>query len=318
MHDLLESSFRLSTIYIGIVKNFFINIYINQPLEKFELSTHCSYDLKYIEHWLDCAHSNKLIIFSHDKIILTEEGEKYVLGLGNNNEIVKVLRAIYNVIIVNKGFEIFDNKLEPSYSIIFKREFEQIIPFYKIISHETHAKIAINQVLADSDISLLLQNSKVIDYGCGDGWFIKLLKSKYPDNHYIGIDDEKTISTDQTNIDFDYLSYDQDIPFFDVLFLNRVIHHLGEKRIAILKSIIKKMNKDAHIVIWDFNWQKEKTIDFHEMAFLNLIEYIQGNTFIELNHVLKELDQLGLQTQHFFINDYKDFIVIAKIKEIME
>jgi SAM-dependent methyltransferase len=293
------------------VKNFFADIFRNQPIRKNELSTINSYDSKYIEHWLNCAYSNNLIIYSNEeKIVLTKIGEKYVLGLENDFEIIKVLRAIYNIIITNKSLEIFDNKLEANYSIIFDKEFTQIVPFYQLISQKTHVEVAQNHII-NHNISSLLQNSRIIDYGCGSGWFLKLLKSEYPNNHYIGIDDEKTILSAQVNLDFEFISYKQDIPCFDVLFLNRVIHHLGEKRIGILKSIIEKMNKNAHIIIWDFNWQKEKSRDFREMAFLNLIEYIQGNTFIELSDIQKELNQLGLQVQHFFVNDYNDFIIIA-------
>jgi SAM-dependent methyltransferase len=316
MNDFLENSFLLSTIYIGIVKNFFTDIFKNQPIGKYELSAINSYDIKYIEHWLNCAYSNNLILFSNEKkITLTEAGEKYVLGLQTDFEIVKVLRAIYNIIIVNKSLDMFDNKLKPHYSIIFDKEFAQIIPFYHIISQETHVNIAKNHIIANHNISSLFQisqNLKIIDYGCGSGWFIELLKAKYPNNHYIGIDDEKTVLNTQEYLYYEFISYNEDIPCFDVMFLNRVIHHLGEKRIPILESIIEKMNNNAHIIIWDFNWQKEKSKNFNEMAFLNLIEYIQGNTFIELNDIINELNRLGLQTQYFFINNFKDYILIAK------
>ena len=313
MLDLLENSFLLSTIYIGIAKNIFNIVYKNQPIKKQKLLSNISYDSKYIEHWLDCAYSNKLIQYNDKNITLTKNGVKYVLDLSDTYEIIKVLRAIYSIIITNKSLEMFDNKLTTDYSIILDNEFKQLIPFYKLISQETHYKIAKKYIIKNTNITSLLSNkSIIIDYGCGSEWFLKMLISEYPNNKYIGIDDEKIIKNIQENLEYSLISYNDNLPKYDVLFLNRVVHHLGEKRIAVLKSIIEKMNENANIIIWDFNWKKEKSTNFREMSFLNLIEYIQGNNFIELNCILKELKQLKLQTQHILINNSQDFVIIAK------
>jgi len=310
MHNLLENSFLLSTIYIGIVNNFFVNISRNQPIKKFELVALYSQDSNYIERWLDCAYSNDLVYFDDEKIILTENGKNYVLGTGCNYEIIKVLRAVYNIIIVNKSIEIFNNDQERKYSIIFCKEFKYLTPYYKMISNETHRDVAINYVISNPKISSLLYNSRIVDYGCGDGWFLELLKSKFPNNHFIGIDGEALINSKKKSV-YEFIQNNHEIPYFDVIFLNRVLHHLGEKRKAILSSIVNKMNKNAHIVVWEFNWQGEESKKNREMAFLNLIEHIQGNTFLKLEDVQSEFNQLGLRTEHLFINNCEDFILIA-------
>ena len=120
------------------------------------------------------------------------------------------------------------------------------------------------------------KNDKILDFGCGNGRLLKILKGKNID--YVGVDvSENLINSAKNNFgnsnDFggvNFLKIDNNfkhLPFqndsFDSIYSIAVFHHIPDdaKRLEIVKELYRLSKRDGYIVItvwnlWNFKYRK--------------------------------------------------------------
>jgi len=177
------------------------------------------------------------------------------------------------------------------------------------------------------------KKSKILDIGCGEGFFLYYIKS-IGYNNIIGVD----ISSEQVaiakkylgdvnvlEIDFiDYLANTEDS--FDFIILDNVLEHFRKEEVVnILKLIFNKLNKEGRLVIFVPNggspWGMPLTyIDFtHETVFtpqsmiqiLNTIGY--KIILIRGEGMPYPLDYLGLIRSIFYYPIMLITVILLKI-----
>lgn len=96
------------------------------------------------------------------------------------------------------------------------------------------------------------KESVVIDLGCGDGSFLRSLKSKFPQHKYIGVDVviKESFSIDGARlISGNLLDFVETDEFFQakVVILNDVLEHLNKEEIIKLLSSFNSLKKGAFV-----------------------------------------------------------------------
>jgi 2-polyprenyl-6-hydroxyphenyl methylase/3-demethylubiquinone-9 3-methyltransferase len=129
-------------------------------------------------------------------------------------------------------------------------------------------------------------DEKVLDAGCGDGYYLKLLKQLYPNLELYGIDiDKKVLKVAYANLEKELNEksitiYEKSITdsgfkdnFFDAVFSSEVLEHVPNDLEAVLevKRILKKDGKFIFTVpnynfpfLWDpLNWVLQNLFNTH-------------------------------------------------------
>jgi 2-polyprenyl-3-methyl-5-hydroxy-6-metoxy-1,4-benzoquinol methylase len=117
-----------------------------------------------------------------------------------------------------------------------------------------------------------LKNTSVLDFGCGKGGFLKLLKENNISNDLTGLElnqtNNKNINLEGINCLFDLNNSELK---FDFIFLNHVLEHL-ENPISVLTDLLSRLNNKGKIIIEiphgnDFLIKKSGLVSFKDFTF---------------------------------------------------
>ena len=176
----------------------------------------------------------------------------------------------------------------------------------------------------ESESINLLENSNILDFGCGCGRIITWLHELYPDCNYYGTDiDNEAISWCQNNIaDLGKFTVNRHLPkldfpeqFFDLVYAISVFTHLPEDmQLAWLEELARITKKDGYLLLTihddnlfplEFKQEREKLNhkgfyflvgsgtkglpDFYQTAFHNHC-YIENvwNQFFAIKHIIRK------------------------------
>ena len=308
---MLKNSIELSIIYIGIVNRYFEIIDENQPIELKQLHIIASCDNGYSLHWAECAQNLGLIRIDNSTITLTSLGRHYLFH-NPNGKIHVVLRSIYSIILTNECMGFFKTGHVPGYSIIFSEPFRNLIPQYGYISRKTYLD-SFHEIVKHKEIAAILDNAITIaDWGCGGAWFINELSCLYPQQKYVGIDIIDIVEKNRkVYVNKPRISFVEENQVsqkcFDVIFINHTYHHFSDKP-QMLARISANLSQNGSIIIWDY--VNEESHD-SEIAFLDLIEHIQGARFYSKKEIIEELKAANLEFSLLSFGKTNEVLIIA-------
>jgi len=313
---LLKNSIELSIIYIGIVNRYFEIVDGNQPLAVERLHEIAGCDKDYTQHWLECAQKMQLLTIVDSKIILTSLGVNYLFH-NPHGKIHIVLRSIYSIILMNECMEFFQTGYVPGYSLIFSKPFKNLIPQYGYISKRTYLD-SFKDIMQQKKIEALLSDAKIVaDWGCGGAWFLDELSKLFHEQEFIGIDSEDIVRKNKTtyadNLRISFVDKEQaPKKCFDVIFINHAYHHFTNK-LDMLAKIGESLSQGGSIVLWDYISTDDSD---SEIAFLDLIEHIQGARYYTSQEIISDLDVASFSFESLDIGRTNQALLIIKPKQI--
>ena len=150
------------------------------------------------------------------------------------------------------------------------------------------------------------KNDKILDFGCGNGRLLEILKGKNID--YVGVDvSENLINSAKDNFgnsddfggvnflkidnNFKHLLFQNDS--FDSIYSIAVFHHIPshDRRLALAQELYRLANKGGYVVItvWDL-WQSGHKKDYRK----NILENWKDKIFKRFHHAFtrRELRRL--------------------------
>ncbi|SEU27845.1 trans-aconitate 2-methyltransferase [Paenibacillus sp. NFR01] len=327
INQLLKSVMELNIIYLGIIHGFFTIIdRSSNQITYNTLASAAALDPEYVKRWLDASVAFGLIDVHKDGLIsLNERGTAYIDN-GNNGFIAQILQAVYSTLISDQAVNLFQSGDRPGYSIV--NNFPNLRPWYGYIFESLYLSVMKKEILTHPSVQRHISNTAgdIIDYGCGNGWLLRTFGDYYPQKSFLGLDGDPQIidkaiqlTADNglsKNVSFRVQDFSQ--PFSQPVggvIINRSLHHFGDSRLRILKEMISNLSSDGFLMIWDFNWTNNmnelRNEGNEDLSFLQIIEHIQGNSFLELETIIKELSLLQCSTEYFFVNRNRDYVILA-------
>lgn len=172
------------------------------------------------------------------------------------------------------------------------------------------------------EISDELENSKILDFGCGDGNTAQFINKNIKNYEYCGIDiSEKSIEQAKKRMIPDTLFFHYDgvkIPFedssFDVVFVACVFHHIDKtKHIDTLKEIYRVLKKDGKIIIFEHNPNNLFTLKtVHDCPFDVGVKLISSSKM--LKNLRKSMFAVNKSSIHFTLFFPRKFFFTKLLK----
>ena len=157
----------------------------------------------------------------------------------------------------------------------------------------------------------LLQNDAlVIDLGCGNGWYLRVLAERFPQMRGLGIDGmgeniagaeasaaSAGLSDRLRFLRGDVLSLEPTEPAA-IVAMNRALHHVWDRHDDVMRAIFDRLKPGGAAVIWEPAWPADPRSLRHEgrpgLAWNNLIEHGQGNHLLRPDQILEAAAAAGL------------------------
>ncbi len=200
----------------------------------------------------------------------------------------------------------FGPMLEASFGGLFARE---ILPTLKVYADlDAHGGVA-------------------VDLGCGNGWYLRALASRYPRVRGLGLDgfDENirkaTTASEHAGLSSrlsfragDLHAFTLDEPV-DLVAMNRALHHVWDRHDRVFAMIASALKPGGAVVVWEPRWpdQLSELRDARKraMAFQNLSEHVQGNHFLRPAEIEAAMRAAGLEPETFLFGDGNEAVVVG-------
>ena len=120
--------------------------------------------------------------------------------------------------------------------------------------------------------SKILNDKKILDFGCGKGGFLRKIKEDGISNNIFGLEINKKNRKNINQLGINcYETIDENLYEFDFIFLNHVFEHL-ENPISILENLFKILKIDGHLIIEiphgnDFLIKNSEIVSFKNFTF---------------------------------------------------
>jgi SAM-dependent methyltransferase len=157
----------------------------------------------------------------------------------------------------------------------------------------------------------LLQNDAlVIDLGCGNGWYLRVLAQRFPALRGLGIDgmaeniDGATASAEAAGLSArlrflrgDVLSLGPTEPA-TLIAMNRALHHVWDRQIDVMAAIFDRLRPGGAAVIWEPAWPADprslRTEGRPGITWNNILEHAQGNHLLRPDEIAAAAAAAGL------------------------
>jgi cyclopropane fatty-acyl-phospholipid synthase-like methyltransferase len=168
-------------------------------------------------------------------------------------------------------------------------------------------------------------SGRVLDLGCGNGWYLRELAANYDDLTGLGID-AIADGIDQANeaaseqglaerLEFrctDIFEFQPDVPF-DAIVLNRTLHHLWGRRDDLLEVVDACLADDGSLLVWEPAYPAERTELRNPrkqmLGMRNLAEHAMQNRLLEPDEVRQTLAELDLEVDVHQIDEVETLFV---------
>jgi len=301
---IVNNSQNLAILYLGICLGLFTKIDQGKFYDAQSLAVACKIDAAYTRRWLDAALAAGLVVYGGQRLILSPQAQSLIedrekVGLA------RVLQSIYSILIADAAIPLFRSGERPGYSIV--NQFKTLVPYYGLIGEALYGNRFSQEIVpCIIDQQVCRKSYGVIaDYWGGDGYLLKRLITALPGwvGHVVGVEkpNETSLPHAIKFISDEAFSHVADASY-DLILASRVVHHFGSTLDEKLSTFHRRLVEEGVLYIWEFAWPEspqESTGKSRELAFLNLIEHIQGNQFLKKSELASALKRAGFHTKSY-------------------
>jgi len=200
----------------------------------------------------------------------------------------------------------FGPMLEANFASFFEREILPVVDAYRALD---------------------ARGGTAVDLGCGNGWYLRKLVSRFAHVRGVGLDGfEENIrhareTAERAGI-ADRLTFQAgDIYHYSVqepvalVAMNRALHHVWDQKHKVFGILRDALLPGGTVVIWEPRWP-DTVSELREprrrgMAFQNLNEHVQGNHFLRPAEIEAAMREVGLTPRTYLFAEGTEAVVVG-------
>lgn len=285
----------LRTAFIGLTDGLLETLERAGPLAADGLADRTETDPDYVARWLDAAYAFELVDPVDDEFELSDLGGAFLPDVPGTL-MPLAIQSVLSARLADRLSELVRTGEQPGEAIL--GEFENVTPWFGRMLAAKFRPYFREQVLPALELfeQVDQRGGRVLDLGCGNGWYLRALLDHYEGLTGTGVDTmaesirDAREATAEAGLDrrlefreADLRSYRPDEPF-DVVVLNRTLHHVWDVRDEVFETVDAVLADEGHLVAWEPAWPEQRealrTPERQMLGMRNLAEHAMGNRLL--------------------------------------
>jgi len=311
-----QGAMSLALAFVGVHNGLFEALVAPSTVEA--LAARVAVDVGYTRRWCDAAFAFGYLDADGDVFRLTALGDAYRPS-APGSLMPFAVQSVLSAHMAERAAGLMPSGERPGERVLGERA--TILPWFGPMLEASFRGFFEREILPALDVfaSLDAAGGVAVDLGCGNGWYLRALASRYPNVRGIGLDGfEESIrgATEATaraglssRVTFragDLHHYTVDEPV-DLVAMNRALHHVWDRRDEVFAQLFSMLRPGGAVVIWEPRWPDDRAQlrdgRRRAMAFQNLSEHVQGNHFLRPDEIEAAMRAAGLTPKTTLFGD---------------
>jgi len=324
LQNAAAGSLPLRLAFVGLVNEMLTELADAGPLEAPQLAERANLDAAYVAKWLDAAFAVELVDVEDDAFGLTELGEAF-LPDAPQTMMPLAIQSVLGSRLTDRVADLMRTGEQPGESIL--KEFENITPWFGRMLEAKFGPYFRQNVLPELDLFEQIDQAggRLLDLGCGNGWYLRKLAGTYDRLTGLGIDvmepgirqarEAARANGLDDRLEFraaDIFDFRPDSPF-DAIGLNRTLHHLWGRRSELMETIDAALDDDGYLVVWEPAYPADRRAlrdpGKQMLGMRNLAEHGMQNRLLEPREVRETLAEIDLTVDVHQIDEVETLFV---------
>lgn len=317
-----EGATVLNIAFIGVANGLF-DAYAATPAGPEALAARLGLDPGYLRRWSDAAYAFGLLDGEDDALHPSPAGALYRKG---GPGWAMAAAGALSAHMADRVVGLMRSGERPGEVLL--EEQASIAPLFGPMLEQGFSPMLQGPVLSAVPVfeELLQDDALVIDLGCGNGWYLRVLAARFPGIEGLGVDGmAENIAGAEASaaaaglggrlrfVQGDVLSLGPTRPAA-IIAMNRAMHHVWDRRDDVLRAIFQRLTPGGAAVLWEPAWPAEVRSLRQQgrpgLAWNNLIEHAQGNHLLRPDELVAAAEAAGLQPTVFPVG--ADVLVVAR------
>ncbi len=325
-----QGALRLFVAYIGVTNHLFDRLAAGPAAATGSVADLATgLDAVYVARWADAAVAFGLLQREGDRLSLTELGAAFRSDVPGSLFPMAV-QAVLGGHMAERAAGLMATGEQPGEAVLAERP--TVLPWFGPMLEATFGPVFADQVLPGLPAVHALgeRGGLAVDLGCGNGWYLRRLLTRFPRLQGIGLDMfDQNIDAARTAAAAaglsDRLAFRQgDMHDFtvdepvDLIAMNRALHHVwGHGGDKVMTALAGHLAPGGLAVIWEPRWPDDPSAlathpRLRGMAFQNLAEHVQGNRFLRPDEVAAAMECAGLSVESFFFAEGAEMVIVGR------
>lgn len=327
----VQGALLLDIAYAGVVNNLFTALHELGEADSAGLAASTKRDAGYVERWCDSAFAFELLDRSESGgFRLTELGAAF-RPEAPDTLMPFAVQAVLSAHMAERAAGLMSSGERPGERVLAERE--TILPWFGPMLEHQFGPLLDGEILegVPAFAKVDRKGGVAVDLGCGNGWYLRRLVSRFPHLRGIGLDGfeevirqagelaEKAGCADRLEFrsgDLHQFNIDQPV---DLIAMNRALHHVWSEKENVFRILSEHLRPGGVAVVWEPNWPADSSAlrepPLRPMAFQNLAEHIQGNHFLRPEEICDEFRKVGMEPEVFLFAGGKEQVVVGSKPE---
>jgi SAM-dependent methyltransferase len=323
-----QGAATLNLAFIGVTNGLFDALAAG-PLAADALATPAGLDAGYVRRWCEAAFAFGMLDLGDAggaTFALTELGRAFRPSTPGTL-MPFAIQSVLGAHMSERAAGLMKTGERPGERVLGERE--TILPWFGPMLEATFGAFFEREILPNLEVyrELDARGGVAVDLGCGNGWYLRKLVTKFPHVRGVGLDGfEENIqhaeeAAKKAGVDARLYFRSGDIYHFSVdepvslVAMNRALHHVWDQRDRVFGILRDAVVPGGAVVIWEPRWPDEiaslREPRKRPLAFQNLSEHVQGNHFLRPDEIEAAMREVGLSPKTFLFAEGTEAVVVG-------
>ena len=319
-----QGAMSLALAFVGVHNGLFEALV--EPGTSAALAARAGVDAGYVRRWCDAAYAFGYLDADGEVFRLTDLGNAFRPSVPGSLMPFAV-QSVLGAHMAERAAGLMPSGERPGERVLGERP--TILPWFGPMLEASFAGFFEREILPVVDVyaSLDAGGGVAVDLGCGNGWYLRALASRFAHVRGIGLDGfEENIrqATDATaraglssRVTFragDLHRYTVAEPV-DLVAMNRALHHVWDRHDEVFAKLFTALRPGGAVVIWEPRWPDDRAQlrdgRRRGMAFQNLSEHVQGNHFLRPDEIEAAMRTAGLVPKTWLFGEGTEAVIVG-------